>query len=189
MKTDRFPSKVPSFPIGSYNLRGIKPEDARSLYHFMSDKEVTQFTSLHAETLEEVHSWIELMMEQFEKKQSIYWVITEDNRAIGRCHYIYLEAIHSRAEIGYYLAKEYWGCGIMTNAVTAIVEYGFEHLKLNRIEARSISRNYGSTRVLEKVGFSKEGTLRQHTFRAGEFFDVEVFSFLNTDWQQLRNSL
>ncbi len=62
MKTDRFPLKVPSFSIGPYNLRGIKPEDARALYQFMSDKEVTQFTSLHAETLEEVQSWIELMM-------------------------------------------------------------------------------------------------------------------------------
>ena len=102
---------------------------------------------------------------------------------------IFISTLHIQEPIGYYLAKEYWGCGIMTKAVTAIVEYGFEHLKLNRIEARSISRNYGSTRVLEKVGFSKEGTLRQHTFRAGEFFDVEVFSFLNADWQQLRNSL
>ena len=96
MKTDRFPSKIPSFPIGSYNLRGIKPEDARSLYQFMSDKEVTKFTSLHAETLEEVQSWIELMIEQFVQKQSIYWVITEDNRVIGRCHYIYLNAHGTR---------------------------------------------------------------------------------------------
>jgi len=185
MKIDQFPTKEPSFKIGSHLIRGLKSEDADSLYQFMSDRDVTKFMSLHADKLEQVRSWIEVMIERFEKRQAIYWVIADvkEGQVIGRCHYLYVNHEHSRGEIGYCLTKAYWGQGITTKAITAIVKYGFEHLELNRIEATVSSENYASARVLEKVGFVKEGTLRQHTFRDDRYHDVDTFSFLKKDWK------
>ena len=178
MNPDHIPSTVPTLAFEGYLLRGVVPEDAEDLFSFLSDKEVTRFTTPQIDALEQVKELIALLIERFEKRQSIYWVIETQSakRAIGRCHFISWSEQESTAEIGYYLAREYWNKGIMTRSIQAVVRYGFETLELNRIQATVVRENLASARVLEKVGFAREGDSKAFAFRRGQYFDTVKYS-------------
>jgi ribosomal-protein-alanine N-acetyltransferase len=91
---------------------------------------------------------------------------------------------HRRAEVGYGIARASWGQGIGPEAVRAVVHYGFEHLKLNRIYAGTIADNLASVRLLEKLGFVREGTRRQHSLEDdGLFHDSALYGLIRSDWK------
>jgi RimJ/RimL family protein N-acetyltransferase len=81
-----------------------------------------------------------------------------------------------RAELGYWLAREHWGQGVMTEAVQKLCELGFRELGLVRIQATVFDFNLASARVLEKTGFSLEGVMRKHAFKGGKFVDVRMYA-------------
>ncbi len=85
------------------------------------------------------------------------------------------------AELGYYLAEEYWGKGIMTEAVKQICDYVFSNSDIIRIQAQTFAFNHASRRVLEKAGFQLEGTLRSCGIKDGKIFDINMYSLLKTD--------
>lgn len=86
-----------------------------------------------------------------------------------------------KAEIGYWLAKPFWGQGIMTDAVKAYVQYAFTELNLGKLTARTFEFNVGSARVLEKNGFKLEGCLRKDLLKDGKLVDVRVYGLLKED--------
>lgn len=88
---------------------------------------------------------------------------------------------HSRTEIGYELSKEYWGKGIASEALEAIILYGFQHFQLERIEALVEPANSASSKLLEKNGFKREGLLRHYEFTCGKFDDLYMYSILKGD--------
>ena len=88
---------------------------------------------------------------------------------------------HRNAELGYWLAQEFWGRGIMSSAVQVMVEYGFSNLPLERIEAYVFANNPASARVLEKAAFVFEGRLRRNVLKDGEFLDSLVYARLRDD--------
>lgn len=90
---------------------------------------------------------------------------------------------HQRAELAYWLVMPYWNAGHMTEAARALVEYGFDKLHLNRIEAGHYRTNPASGRVMQKIGMQYEGTHRQHTLRFGQFEDRLVCGLLASDWK------
>jgi RimJ/RimL family protein N-acetyltransferase len=92
-----------------------------------------------------------------------------------------IEIEHSRAELGYWIGVPYWGQGIATEAARAMVDYGFETLKLNRIFAGYVSTNLASARVLKKIGMRYEGCQRGHSVKWGEFLDIELYGMLVSD--------
>ena len=89
----------------------------------------------------------------------------------------------SQVETGYDLDPKYWGQGIMSEAMTAIIQYAFEVMKVNRIEALVSPRNKGSLGLVRALGFRKEGVLREHDFYKGKFTDDFLFSLLKRDWR------
>ena len=88
-----------------------------------------------------------------------------------------------RVEIGYWLAKPFWGQGIMTDAVRAFINYAFSELYLLRLTAHVFEKNIASSRVLEKNGFRLEGHLRRHFFKDGEFIDARIYGLLKEEYQ------
>lgn len=90
------------------------------------------------------------------------------------------------AELGYWLGKPYWNRGYATEAARAMVEYGFEELELNRIQARHMEHNPASGRVMEKIGMKYEGTLRQATYRFGEYHDLLMYAILRSEYEDAR---
>lgn len=89
---------------------------------------------------------------------------------------------HSQAELSFWLRTHYWGQGYMGEGIQAVLQYGFEILKLNRFYAYHMLRNPASGRVLEKNGFRQEGILRQRVIKWGKFEDVALWAILYKDW-------
>lgn len=83
-----------------------------------------------------------------------------------------------RAEIGYWLAKPYWGRGIMTAVVRGVCEFAFSEFGLEKITTHVFDSNIASARVLEKSGFVQEGFLRRHYLKDGQFFDAKLYGLL-----------
>lgn len=111
--------------------------------------------------------------------ETFTFAITLDDKAIGSIGVFRQQNIHRQtAEMGYYIAEEYWGNGIMTDAVKQICEYVFENSDILRIYAEPFAHNIGSCRVLEKAGFKYEGTLRSNAVKNGKVVDMKMYSRL-----------
>jgi [ribosomal protein S5]-alanine N-acetyltransferase len=111
------------------------------------------------------------------------WVIVRklDGQAIGTCGFHRWSKQHNHAEVGYDLTPPAWGQGIMTEAMTAVRDHGFARLKLNRIEALVHPDNAPSIRLLERLGFQKEGLLRQYCRQGDMYHDTWLLSLLRTE--------
>lgn len=118
-----------------------------------------------------------------EQGRSVNWAIRRnDGFLVGGIgfHDFSLGKSHS-AEIGYWLAKEYWGKGIMSQAARKVADFGFKELGLERITAAVFHFNLGSARVLEKSGFKLEGVLRNHYKKDGRIFDGKLYAKIKSD--------
>ena len=110
------------------------------------------------------------------------FAITVNGKAIGSIGAFRQGNIHRQtAELGYYIAEEYWSKGIMTEAVKQLCDYVFSNTDIIRIYAEPFAYNIGSCRVLEKAGFQYEGTLRSNALKNGNVFDMKMYSKLKTD--------
>lgn len=125
--------------------------------------------------------YISAMLSADENK-TFAFAITIDDRAIGSIGIFRQENIHRQtAELGYYIAEEYWGKGITTEAVKQICEYVFDKSDIIRIYAEPFAYNLASCRVLEKAGFQYEGTLRSNAVKNGKVIDMKMYSRLKAE--------
>jgi ribosomal-protein-alanine N-acetyltransferase len=108
-------------------------------------------------------------------------VLRKTNEVVGGIS-LFEQEQHRRAELGYWCAIDFWGRGYATEAVRAVIEYGFRVLALNRVHAECHGDNPASRRVLEKAGMTFEGHLRQHSYRVDRFADKLVFGALRDEW-------
>ena len=167
-------------------LRELTPNDEQSVYAFRSDYEVTRLNIGAAYTSPlQAQLLIEGIRQEFEQQVAIRWGITRHDSAevIGMCGFNYWNRTDRRASIGYDLARPAWGQGYMPEALKAMIAFGFEQMQLNRIEADCSAENVASQRVLEKLGFFKEGCSREQYFEHGRFHDLFLYSFLRREWQ------
>ena len=105
------------------------------------------------------------------------FAIVVDNKVIGRMSDCHHKTIHRHtAELGYYIAEEYWGKGIMVEAVKQICDYIFHNSDILRIYAEPFSYNTASCRVLEKAGFQYEGTLKSNAVKSGKVIDMKMYA-------------
>ena len=107
---------------------------------------------------------------------------SRDGRLVGLCSLFAFHLTCRRAEIGYMLARDCWGQGLMHEALCALLDYGFGVLDLNRVEADIDPRNTGSERTLRRLGFQLEGTLRERWIVDGEVSDTGLYGLLRRDW-------
>lgn len=117
-----------------------------------------------------------------DESETFAFAITVDNMVIGSIGIFRQGNIHRQtAELGYYIAEEYWGKGIMTEAVKQICEYVFANSDIIRIYAEPFAYNIASCRALEKAGFQYEGTLRSNAVKNGKAIDMKMYSLLKTE--------
>jgi len=160
-------------------------EDAQDLYNYFSTEEVTRYYDLDRFTdLNQAEDLILRWDERYEAGEGIRWGIArkEDNRLIGSCGYHNWAKEHEKAEIGYELAPHYWSQGRMSEALGAVIAYGFREMKLHRIEAYYDPGNLASKQSLMKAGFKVEGLLRESFFEKGKFVDAEICSLLAEEY-------
>lgn len=170
-------------------LRAVTPADATDMFRIMRDPRVVRyFGSAPMTSLDEAEQRIDRIGVAWQEQNGVRWAITQREHAqlIGTCGYWRLVNAHLWAEIGYELAPEHWGRGIMTEAVGAVLHFGFTTMKLHRVEAQIHPANTGSRRVLEKLGFVQEGYFRENYYEAveGKFTDTVVFSLLQAAWMR-----
>lgn len=168
-------------------LRAATAADTADMFRILSDPRVTRYygqppmTSLD-QAVERVHR----IQTSFREQTGVRWMITSrvDGRLLGSCGFWRLVPAHFRAEIGYELAPEWWGRGVTTEAVAAILTFGFTRMGLHSVEAQIHPDNTGSQRVLEKLGFVQEAYFHENYYDPFErcFTDTAVFSLLNTIW-------
>lgn len=121
-------------------------------------------------------------IKEAEENETFAFAITVDDKAIGSIGVFRQGNIHRQtAELGYYIAEEYWGRGIMTEAVKQICEYVFGNSDIIRIYAEPFAYNTASCKVLEKAGFQYEGTLRNNAVKNSKIIDMKMYSLLKTE--------
>ena len=112
-----------------------------------------------------------------DEDETFAFAVTVDSKVIGSIGAFRQGNIHRQtAELGYYIAEEYWGKGIMTEAVKQLCDYVFSHTDIIRIFAEPFALNSASCRVLEKAGFQYEGTLRSNAVKNGKVLDMKMYA-------------
>lgn len=189
MNTIAVDPKFPKLETKRLLLRQITFADTETLFRYWSDDEVTKYMNIESfQNPKQAEDIIRLLNNLFEQKEAIRWGIVqkEDDRLIGTCGYnSWLKDQAFRGEIGYELGHAYWGKGFMQEALRAIISYGFEAMNLNRIEAMVMLEASRSMNLLLKLGFQKEGILREHGYWKGQFWDEYCLSLLKRDWLKL----
>lgn len=114
----------------------------------------------------------------------LWWALEykADGKLIGRCELTNYNAHDARAEISYALNRHYWGQGLMTEAAQCMMQHGFEKLNLNRISAIALPENQASVRILQKLGMTREGCLRQSRRIGGIFCDIDLYAILKEEY-------
>jgi ribosomal-protein-alanine N-acetyltransferase len=173
-------------------LRKISLKDAESLFQYWSDPDVTKYLNVNTfRNIKQANNMIRLLNGLYKNGEGIRWAITikKDNTVIGTCGYNNWFKRSSRGEIGYEIGKKYWGNGYASEAIKEILNYGFKKMNLNRIEAFTVPEAIPSIKLLEKLGFKKEGLLKEFGYWNGKYWDENIYALLKKDWIKLSQGI
>jgi ribosomal-protein-serine acetyltransferase len=137
----------------------------------------------HENTLEKTEGNLKQRIEDFEAKKAASFCIRYDGQWIGSVGFISLSQTHNKGEIGYWLASDFEGKGLMTECVKACINYGFKECGLNRIYIRCDTRNVKSAGIPKRLGFVHEGTLREDQYLGGQYNDMLLYGLLKDEWK------
>jgi [ribosomal protein S5]-alanine N-acetyltransferase len=166
-------------------LRPLHEPDAPALFTIFSDPKVMRYWSTPAwQSIESATEMIAGDGKAMAEGRYLRLGLERaaDKALIGVCTLFALSPQCRRAEVGYALAAHAWGCAYMDEALRALLRHGFSALALNRVEADIDPRNEASARSLERLGFKKEGHLRERWIVAGEVSDTALYGLLRSDW-------
>ena len=186
-------AQLPTINTSRLSLRWIRAEDVDDFYDVYSNPEVMRYWSTPplpnkdaaSKLIHEIHQGIE-------RDDMLKWGIAlrSSDKLIGSVTLFHVDFTHRRAEIGYAQGRAYWGQGYMQEALKAVLNHAFEILNLHRIEADVDPRNAASVRTLERLGFQREGYLRERWQVNGEIQDAFYYGLLRPDWERsISNSI
>lgn len=165
-------------------IRRWELEDAKTLAAVISNKKILDNLRdglPYPYTEKDGAEFISAMLSA-DPNEAFAFAITVDDKVIGSIGAFRQGNIHRQtAELGYYIAEEYWGKGITTEAVKQICKYIFENSDIIRIYAEPFAFNNASCRVLEKAGFQFEGTLRKNAVKNGKVLDMKMYSLVKNE--------
>ena len=182
--------KFKPFPVITTNrlvLRRIKKKDVNEILFLRSDKRVLNYLDVApAKTKKVALEFIKKVQDAIKSSDGITWAITLKNKPklIGNIGFWRMQKEHYRAEIGYVLHPHYWRKGITQEAMTAVIKYGFEVMKLHSIEANVNPDNAASIRLLEKNSFVKEAYFKENYYFDGKFLDTAIYSLIISNYEK-----
>lgn len=182
--------RLPEFPrLESERLlfRKITDEDAQDIYEYAQVKEVTDFVPWYPH--QSVQDSMEFIKFTEEKYSSDNWIVLgielkENHKLIGTIDIRSWDSVNNCADVGYVVSKNYWGRGIMTEALRRVIKFCFDELKLNRVEAHCEEENTGSWKVMEKCGMKFEGVLREKVFMKNRYRSMKMYSLLRSEYSK-----
>lgn len=166
-------------------LRQVMNEDMEELYEILSDVEVAKFDYFYPlSSKAEVIKFIERYRKELDENEEITWgiILKETNKLVGTCCLGSFNEGARRAEIGYNIAQVEWCKGYATEALGRIINFGFNIMNLNRIEATVTPGNDASVRVLAKLNFIQEGIVRERDLIKGRLEDGIIMSILKKEY-------
>ena len=168
------------------HLRKITLKDANDIFEYSKDPLVAEHVLWDAHrSVSDTKGYIRWMMRKYRFGEPSSWgiALNENDKVIGTIGFMWIQPENAAAEVGYSLSRVHWNKGYMTEALHALLEYGFDHMHLNRIEAMHETGNPASGAVMRKCGMQKEGTLRSKVFNKGKYVDVDLYAILRKDFR------
>ena len=179
---------IPRLETERLRLRAIFPEDRQGVFELFSDPEVVRFYDFPPlERVEEADEMIRRIIRWFQNGQAIRWGMFDraDERLLGTCCLDTLHPAYRSANLGFNLRFDHWGQGLAREAVSAMLGHCFEHGlqgPLNRVQALTVPENKQSQYLLARLGFEREGVMRQAGYWKGQYHDLQLFGLLRSDW-------
>jgi RimJ/RimL family protein N-acetyltransferase len=177
---------LPTIDASRVRLRWLTERDVDAVYAVFSDPLMMRYWSTPAmKERAEAEALIYRIHEQFGSKCGFQWGVErkDDGQVMGTCTLFHIDARNMRAELGYCLASMYWHQGYMIEALTALIGFSFGTLRLRRLEADVDPRNGNSLKVLDKLGFAREGLLRERWNVGDEIQDTAFLGLLAREWR------
>lgn len=177
-------SSLPVLETRRLRLRPLTMRDEKDMYRYASDPAVSRHVLWEAhESPRQTRAALRAAIRQYRSGAPSSFAIERrsDRRMIGTIGFMWINCEHRSGEVGYSLARDCWNQGYATEALLAVLRFGFEALRLNRIEAQHEISNPASGRVMQKCGMTYEGTLRSRVFNKGRFSDVRLYAILRDD--------
>lgn len=177
------PEIFPELHTQRLDLIEITTQHLQDLYHLFTNPQVTEFYQvIPLQEPGDAQKIVGMLSQRFKDKTGIRWGIAPkgESHLIGTIGYNTFTRGH-RSTIAFALLPEYWGKGYITEAIAAIVQFGFDVLKVNRIEAEVLPGNMASEIVLRKNGFHHEGLLRQWMLWDDTYYDINMYALLKDD--------
>ncbi|MEN6520333.1 MAG: GNAT family N-acetyltransferase [Armatimonadota bacterium] len=167
-------------------LRTLRELDAPELFPLINDADVARYMLRvpHPYPENALPEWLKKAEESMERKEQFEFaiILKETGKPIGVCSLDEISWEYEKAELGYWLGKPYWRRGIMTEAAKAVVSFGFDTLKLERIYACCFEQNQTSAKVIQKAGLRYEGCSRHDIKRNGVFINILCFGMIRADY-------
>jgi ribosomal-protein-alanine N-acetyltransferase len=180
----------PSLHTKRLDLIEIRQRHLADIFKLFSDDRVTRFYNVVTLKKEdEAQKYLDWFRNCIAEKTGIRWGIAlkGSSSLVGTVGFNSFARQH-RANVGYDLQHEFWNKGYVTEALEAVIGFGFKQLGINRIEAEVMQGNTASERVLKKLGFTKEGTLRDWMYWNEKHYDMNMFSLLRSDVKRSENN-
>lgn len=178
---DKVFDEFPELETERLILRRIKKKDVKEIFSIYSNEEVMKhFGCKPYKSIDEAKANFKRIKKAFINREGIRWGITikEKDKLIGSAGIWRLLKEHMRGEIGYELSNVYWKKGIMTEALSEIIKFGFSKMNLHTIEANLDPANIASVKLLEKLKFQKEGHTKESFYFNGKFEDTGIYSLI-----------
>lgn len=177
-------SHLPQLQTERLLLRRMQVSDADDMFAYARRADVTKYLTWepHPDRAY-TEDYLQYLATRYRIGDFYDWGVTlrGSGRLVGTCGFTSFDFPHNSAQVGYVLNPEYWGQGIMAEALRAVIRFGFHELNLHRIEAFYIDGNSRSRRVMEKVGMTYEGTRRGAMYIKGKYRDIGVCAILRDD--------
>jgi ribosomal-protein-alanine N-acetyltransferase len=178
----------PELQTERFLLQQILPEDQPFIFEGLSHPQVIPHYGVQYKTLEETRVQMVYYDQLWRSGKGMWWKIKDRSTAqhAGAIGFNNYESTHRKCEIGYWLLPKFWGKGIITEVFQVVIPYLFNEKKAHRIEALIELENGASCAVVERAGFTREGTLRDYEWKNDRFISLFLYSLLATDVTKAR---
>ncbi len=176
-------SNIPTLRTERLVLRKMKVSDAPDMYEYSRLPEVTKYLTWRPhQSLSYTEDYLRYISTRYATGDFYDWAVTLDGKMIGTCGFTRFDLQNNSAEIGYVLNPAYHGQGYATEAAREVMRFGFNVLRLHRIEARHMLGNNASHRVMQKLGMTEEGTFKDSYYVHKSYRTVTVCAILENEY-------
>ncbi|MDG2431793.1 GNAT family protein [Flavobacterium sp.] len=177
-------AKFPTLKTERLLLRQFVASDIENVFKGLSHPDIIQYYGVSYQTMEATKEQMDFFADLEKEETGIWWAICSlDNQIFyGAGGLNNLNKEHKKAEIGFWLLPDFWGQGIMNQAMPLLCDYGFDKLGLHRIEGIVETKNTNCKKAMAKLNFNLEGTMRECEIKNGKFISLDIYAKLkNSD--------